>query len=369
VTNFIRRADMLTKIDAALLWFWNRFITLNPPKDPNQPDIVLLEDRILYSASILGLMDMGDVSEPVVFEDALAQIESSLIAAGADSLGRPANSLDRSESQGDGTDVSEAAESHAVALMEAPTDDSSPVYGESITENRKWVTLSSLGLEESLHVVNPSEYDPELGRFEQTYRHHIAFTQQGMEDLDSLMRELEGEVTDELPADIEDDRHDTAERLAASFDRIEDALNSLELTLSVQQFSDMADSGELVRISSNIDQFVANHVAGLKNWGLTTGDGSAIIAYGDEVAYNQQGLSLRGRAEALTLADFGRRMDLEIDSSGTLSVLTRTANFEAEITEASGWTPRQLYLYEFSSSECGVERWGCGCKHPSNWEG
>lgn len=82
----IREADWRQKSDQFWDWVWNSLLSLDPPKDPNEVDAVLLEDRILYSATPFPFVGDGSAGEvpqdgvpqgftPEAWEGVLASLE------------------------------------------------------------------------------------------------------------------------------------------------------------------------------------------------------------------------------------------------------------------------------------------------------
>ncbi|MFY7699988.1 MAG: hypothetical protein ACOVQH_06925, partial [Burkholderiaceae bacterium] len=201
--DILNHANWIGRTDAAWLRWWDRHMTLKLPRDPNQPDIVLLEDRIMYSASSFGLMGMGagveEISFPTDLPDMAALYGTSTLnenTPSEDNADDPSDSIEHSSSASS-SEVQDSIETDAAADRQE-TSALMSRFAKNVSLDSNLIELgqpvlhqvNSLGLTESAYVIPREQNIATCGLDHISYRHEVEFLQIGLDRLDSLIREL-----------------------------------------------------------------------------------------------------------------------------------------------------------------------------------
>ncbi|MEQ1829122.1 MAG: DUF4347 domain-containing protein, partial [Pirellula sp.] len=248
----------LKRIAKSLNRFLDRHFTLELPRNPDDVDGVLLEDRILYSATPLGIFDPGvEVSgetegipqgyTPEGFESLLIDFKNAIAEMGSQ----------------------ESAQSGIEDLA-----------GTSVTEKAPagMLTLESV-------------------------RHELVFVQEGTADVDALLADLSKDRPD-----VEFDVH-ILDRLENGFEQIDTLLSRYDDLDAIHIVSHGADGfvqlGGSWLTAWNVDQ----HLDELQRWGMALDDNGDILIYGCNVAEGVDGQSLINTIAEAADADVAASID------------------------------------------------------------
>jgi hypothetical protein len=270
----------------AIPWYWFRRWFSQPPKPakktPRKVDAILLEDRILYSASpLLALLDGTDPNaEQPNSPDALAEIDELMGLLTTPAPNDPTTSTDP---------INATAPSNAFEQSDL-TDLSGP----------------------------PNQTNP-------TGRHELVILQDGLHDLDSIVNDLQRDGDDINYSVL------VLNRLEDGFDQLDSLLSQyhdLDAIHFVSHGTDgMIQLGNSWLTAWNVDQ----HQEALQRWGMALGEDGDILIYGCDVAESQIGRDLIDSIAVFTGADVAA----SIDKTGDLS---RGGDWELEYEAASYWS-------------------------------
>jgi hypothetical protein len=293
------------------LWTWldHPKMSWHLPKDPNEVDAVLLEDRVYYSASILGLLDMANAgsdsasSDPTIDADTISHLLDGLFPD------------DASIAVGDHP---LAASISSALLLEAP-----PTEVATIENPNSEAQLTGALLSESpLSAFHP-------------VRHELVLVQQGLDNVESLLNDL-GTSHPDVDYDVA-----ILDRLSDGFEQIDALLaqyHGLDAIHIVSHGTDgMIQLGGSWLTASNIN----SHIADLQAWGMALDDFGDILIYGCDVASGTDGEQLIDRIAELTHADVAASIDKtgDISRGGDWSL-----EYESEPTAlAAGSTRASTY--------------------------
>ena len=247
--DILNHANWIGRTDAAWLRWWDRHMTLKLPRDPNQPDIVLLEERIMYSASSFGLIGMGagieEISFPTDLPDMAALYDASSLNEAApsednadelsDSIAHSSSSLS-SEAQ-DSIDADSATDRQETSALMGR-------FARNVTLDSDLIELgqpvlhrvTALGLTEFAYVIPRDQNIATCGLDQISYRHEVEFLQIGLDRLDSLIRELGDQALATEP--LRD--------ISQQFDHLLhliDAASTSQFTVDATWSDDAADTG------------------------------------------------------------------------------------------------------------------------------
>ncbi len=307
----------------AIPWYWfrrwlQRMHAEATAEQEHKLDAIVLEDRIMYSASpIFAFVDpVGQALDSSMdasmngLEDLVEQYSQAIL--GEAPVVPPPNEEIESTTTSDQTDASDPSATSDPSSTSDSTEPSELTDPPSIPESSETAADSPIDNRDerfgrlfyNAFLAPPSELNTAETLDDPTARHELVILQEGLYDLDEMIADITGNAGDDRHFDFL-----VLSRLESGFDQIEAYLSQyqdLDAIHIVSHGSDgMMQLGGSWLTASNIEQ----HQSQLQAWGMSLSQSGDILIYGCDVAAGPEGQEFINTVARLTGADVAASMN------------------------------------------------------------
>ena len=310
---------------------------------PRRLDVMILEERILYSATAMPLPDASGIDPSTIDIDAIEAALQAALTEGVDTAALQAAAADATQSALGNSSSDVAASSLTTAV--ATETESSGLEVDSAPSDLDTIDSAIDTIDELISAMDAQIAEPVVSHVHSpavansaASVHEVVFVQSNLLDVSGLIDDIEteaglrGYIVDVFVLD----------RLSDGYAQIDDVLAQYDDLNAIHFVSHGTDGmiqlGGSWLTASNVDQ----HFDDLQKWGMSLNDSGDILIYGCDVAQGVNGQTLIEAIADATHADVAA----SVDSTGTA---TRGGNWTLEMQVGQIETLNALSIEEQES--------------------